>query len=103
MVGTAQDQPRKGGQAAGHCLTSLRRPDVIPASWPVSFSNMEVCKMDFSQIVQLIGQLGFPIVMCIMVYKQSNETIKELRETVDKNTIATLQLANAIRERDKAA
>lgn len=37
--------------------------------------------MDFENIVSLIGSLGFPIVCCIVLFKQNGE----LRNMIDKS------------------
>lgn len=38
------------------------------------------------EILALISQFGFPIVMCLLLFYQSNTDIKELREVIRKNT-----------------
>ena len=52
--------------------------------------------MDFTEVTQLIGSYGFPIICCLyMVYsnnktkKDDNDTIKQLSEIVNENTTAT--------------
>lgn len=48
--------------------------------------------MDVSSIMQIIGTVGFPIAAYLLMWQQNNKTINELRDTVDRNTQATLQL-----------
>lgn len=38
------------------------------------------------EILALISQFGFPIVMCLLLFYESNTDIKELREVIRKNT-----------------
>lgn len=56
--------------------------------------------MDVSLITNLIGSLGFPIVMCIMLYnrmdkqdEQHKEEMSKLTESLNNNTIALTQLS----------
>lgn len=55
--------------------------------------------MDFTVVTNLIGSLGFPIVMCLMLYKrmdkqdeQHKEEMSKLTESLNNNTIALTQL-----------
>lgn len=55
--------------------------------------------MDFTSIIAAIGSVGFPIVMCMIVflYAQKNDQlhdaeIKNLSEAITKNTMAIQQL-----------
>ena len=59
--------------------------------------------MDLSSIVNVIGSLGFPIVMCIMLYQrmdkqdeQHKEEMTKLTESLNNNTIALTQLASKL-------
>lgn len=50
-----------------------------------------------NDIVQLIGSVGFPAVMCLLMYMQANkntEVIRELSETIAKNTAVIQALWN---------
>lgn len=59
--------------------------------------------MDGTSLVTLIGSLGFPIVMCLIMFKylmdesenHKNET-NLLKDTIQKNTEAIIKLKNAI-------
>ena len=62
--------------------------------------------MNLSDWQNLIGALGFPIVCCIAQFyiilrmnKTHNETLSELKRTIDNNTQSIIDLSNTIRER----
>lgn len=66
--------------------------------------------MDFNVIGNLIGSLGFPIVMCIMMYnrmgkqdEQHKEEMSKLTESINNNTIALTQLSAKLDEKEKMA
>lgn len=42
--------------------------------------------MDVNSIITLVGSLGFPIVACAYLAWFTNTTIKEFRESMDRNT-----------------
>lgn len=51
--------------------------------------------MDYNVIVQTVSSVGFPIVMCLMLYSQMLKTeevhkqeIAELRKAIENNTLA---------------
>lgn len=51
--------------------------------------------MDYNTIVQTVSSVGFPIVMCLMLYNQMLKTedvhkqeIAELRKAIENNTLA---------------
>lgn len=51
--------------------------------------------MDYNSIVQTVSSVGFPIVMCLMLYNQMlkseelhKQEITELRQAIENNTIA---------------
>lgn len=55
--------------------------------------------MDYATVTQLIGTLGFPIVMCLMLYyrmdkqdEQHKEEMAKITESVNNNTIAITNL-----------
>lgn len=41
--------------------------------------------MEFTQITQLIGSYGFPIICCLYMMKNNKETIKEMNKTLEAN------------------
>lgn len=56
--------------------------------------------MDFNEITNLIGSLGFPIVMCLLMYKQSirltdshKQEVDNLATIIQNNTTAIERLA----------
>ena len=63
--------------------------------------------MDVTTITSLIGSLGFPILCCIVLFKQvdkiteaHNAEIKEIKEALNNNTIALTKLVERIGEGD---
>lgn len=59
--------------------------------------------MDITTVGQLIGSLGFPIVMCLLLYyrmeKQDEahkEEMNKLTESVNNNTLALQQLSERL-------
>lgn len=44
--------------------------------------------MEFTEIMNLIGSFGFPIVMCVLFWHYISTCIQEIMKTVDKNTDA---------------
>lgn len=58
-----------------------------------------------TDIAGIISNLGFPIIMCLLLFKFVSETLKSyqeqnqnMRETLDRNTEAILQLRNRMEE-----
>lgn len=43
--------------------------------------------MDFSTVIQLIRELGFPIVCCWLLWKNNTDTMKEVSASLNKNTV----------------
>lgn len=59
--------------------------------------------MDYNAITTLIGSLGFPVVMCIMMYRQMikqtdqhTEEMLKLNEAINNNTQAITMLSEKI-------
>lgn len=62
--------------------------------------------MDISQVQQLIGSLGFPIVACgalfWMLYKQNSihrEEMSKMKEAIDELRLAIVQLTALINQK----
>ena len=62
--------------------------------------------MNLADWQNLIGALGFPIVCCIAQFyiilrmnKTHNETLSELKRTIDNNTQSIIDLSTTIRDR----
>ena len=60
--------------------------------------------MNLADWQNLIGSLGFPIVCCIVQFyiilrmnKSHNDTLAELKRTIDNNTQSIIDLSNTIR------
>lgn len=56
-------------------------------------------------IGQLLGSYAFPIVMCLLMYKQQNDMMdrhreesKELRDSLDNNTLVIQRLIDKMEE-----
>lgn len=59
--------------------------------------------MDWNTIISLVGSLGFPIVMCIMLYNRMNEQddrhkeeMDKMAESINNNTLAITQLTSKL-------
>lgn len=59
--------------------------------------------MNFSEAVQLIGSLGFPIVMCLMMYyrmdkqdENHKQEMDKITESLNNNTIAITKLTERL-------
>lgn len=64
--------------------------------------------MDSQTIMQLVSNLGFPIVVCIALFwlvikvnENYNTTIDKLRETIDKNSKLIDDVLDELKERSK--
>lgn len=62
--------------------------------------------MNLADWQNLIGALGFPIVCCIAQFyiilrmnKSHNDTLAELKRTIDNNTQSIIDLSNTIKDR----
>ena len=62
--------------------------------------------MNLADWQNLIGALGFPIVCCIAQFyiilrmnKSHNDTLAELKRTIDNNTQSIIDLSNSIKGR----
>lgn len=62
--------------------------------------------MNLADWQNLVGALGFPIVCCIAQFyiilrmnKTHNETLSELKRTIDNNTQSIIDLSNTIKDR----
>lgn len=59
--------------------------------------------MDANSLTNIVGTLGFPIVMCLMFFKyikqmteQHKQEVKELAEAVKNNTLVMQQLIDKL-------
>lgn len=63
--------------------------------------------MEVTEIMNLIGSFGFPIVMCVMFWHYISTCIQEIMKTVDKNTdavntlILKIDIIDAINQYEK--
>ena len=60
--------------------------------------------MELQTIQAFIGSLGFPVVCCLIQFyvilkmnKSHDETLAELKKTIDNNTRSILDLADSLR------
>ena len=49
--------------------------------------------METNEIIQIISNFGFPVMMCLLLFyyirneqKKTNETLQELRQAIERNT-----------------
>lgn len=63
--------------------------------------------MNIGDITQLIGSLGFPIVMCFYMIKVNRETsqdhkeeVAELRKAVENNTLVVQRVLDKLEEKE---
>jgi len=61
--------------------------------------------MESDAIMQLIGSLGFPIAMCLMIFwylmketESHKEEVNMLRDVIQKNTEALIELKDKLTE-----
>lgn len=59
--------------------------------------------MDFTEITTLITTVGFPIVMCLLLFKKINdsdkqhsEEVQEMSKAIQNNTIAIQHLSDML-------
>ncbi len=57
--------------------------------------------MDTNTIVTLIGSVGFPIIMCLLMYKMQTQTMEELKTSIDNNSLVLQQLVDNMEDRTK--
>lgn len=43
--------------------------------------------MDVSTITQIVRELGFPIACCFLLWKNNTQTLKDVTESINKNTV----------------
>lgn len=62
--------------------------------------------MDITVVTNLIGSVGFPIVMCFMLYnrmdkqdQQHKEEMAKITESLNNNTVALTQLTSKLEQR----
>lgn len=41
--------------------------------------------MDFSELYQIIGSVGFPIVAYLLMFNQNNKVLQDLKDTIEDN------------------
>lgn len=53
------------------------------------------------QWLTAISTVGFPIACCVYLFYSNNKTIEKLRETVDNNTKALIELTTKFKASDE--
>lgn len=56
--------------------------------------------MDINVIAQLIGSVGFPICMSIYLIYFMQTELKEMRKSIENNTLTMQKLLDALSERE---
>mgnify|MGYP003412125629 CR=1 FL=1 len=59
--------------------------------------------MDINIIAQLIGSVGFPICMSIYLIYFMQTELKEMRKSIENNTLTMQKLLDALDERESKA
>ena len=54
--------------------------------------------MDVNAIMQAVGSVGFPIVCCLYLITTMQAELKELRETINNNTLVIQKLIDRMGE-----
>ena len=56
--------------------------------------------MDFGELYQIIGSVGFPIVAYLLMFNQNNKVLEDLKKTIEDNNelIKILMERNDIHE-----
>lgn len=61
-----------------------------------------------SNIINLIGSVGFPIIMCLLMYKQLNdsnvlhkEEMSKMTEALNNNTLVLQQLSDKMESKNE--
>lgn len=49
-----------------------------------------------TEIVNVVGSLGFPIFMCIYMINYNNSVVENLRKTVEENTLTVQRLIDLV-------
>lgn len=57
--------------------------------------------MDINTFTQLVGQIGFPIVAFLLMYKMNSETIGKMTSVIADNTAALNRILSYIEAVDK--
>ncbi len=57
--------------------------------------------MDVSMIAQLVGSVGFPICMSIYLIYFMQTELKEMRKSIENNTLTMQKLLDALDDKEK--
>lgn len=56
--------------------------------------------MEVSEVLNAVSSVGFPIVMCVMLYYFNKVEIEKLRETIENNSKIIAELKEVIKDLD---
>lgn len=62
------------------------------------FDEERIPNLDYGQIVQLIGAVGFPIVACVAMAWFYATQFKQLEQLIIKNNLLTQELINLLKD-----
>lgn len=57
--------------------------------------------MDVSMIAQLVGSVGFPICMSVYLIYFMQTELKEMRKSIENNTLTMQKLLDALDDKEK--
>jgi hypothetical protein len=84
--------------------TAGREPDYLMIRIHLLNKKGGIC-MEADAIIQLIGSLGFPIAMCILIFwylmketENHKEEVSMLKDVIAKNTEALIELKDKLQE-----
>lgn len=56
--------------------------------------------MGVNEVLQMIGSYGFPIVMCLLIWHDNRKTESDMKQLIQSNTAAMVELTAAIKTRE---
>lgn len=57
--------------------------------------------MDVNEISSLISSVGFPILMSLLMYRFSSQTLEDVKEALNNNTMVLERLSERIENMEK--
>lgn len=52
--------------------------------------------MDISEVTSFIGTVGFPIAMCLLLWKTHTKEMEEVSKAIDNNTLVIQRLVDLL-------
>ena len=56
--------------------------------------------MDLNEITSIIGTVGFPIAMCLLLWKTHREEMTKMSEAIDNNTLVIQRLVDLLDKKE---